>query len=331
MAIVPTNYPLQREQYTQPFVAGGSYTFDIQRGYDLRTLYFEVEGTVTLSVAATALKGFAPAQLIDKISFYADGAKTFQDVTGYTLLFADFERAMSRDYTLPGITAATHNVRAVFRMDMVNAGGPRPKDSAIHTQQPFMSLLQARVEFGDPANMFDGGTVSTSDLTIKVYSDETQELTQKGMYETRLLKRLSLQTYKVDSNNTNATIKISVGQAFRGVKLIALDENNEPSNVLINNVKIQSGVDVRLNLTWDQLRSANETNYRIALGDMPDGVAFADLSPTGSVLSLYDLTNKSECDLVLNVTKPAGGSGTVYAQPIHFYEIPQPQGYGNAA
>jgi hypothetical protein len=76
----------------------------------------------------------------------------------------------------------------------------------------------------------------------------------------------------------------------------------EPSTAQLNNIKLQSGLDVRVNLTGPTLRAKNNADY----GNIPAGYYIADLTSKGSVhvnlTELWDLSGQIEPMVELDVT-----------------------------
>jgi len=305
---------------------GGQDTIDIPRTADIEAVFVRVFGTIaTATGAATSVKNFAPSQLIKRLEFFADGAKTIEEADGRAAVFAAFERGPGI-FTAPGTAVATHNVDAVFRLDRANFDGPRPKDSALHTSPAFISLLQLRMTYS-AAILTDlwvpgAATLGAVNLTADVFVAENQEFRTSDNVEERFLRRVSLQELTIDATNSSFAVKLPVGSQLRGVKLVAMDDTGNGSNSVINAVKIRSGLNVRMDMTFDALRAENRYNYRIPAAEHVAGLAYADLTPDGRLNRLFDLSGASEAELVLDVTKPAGGNGSVIAQIVEYIPIP---------
>ena len=87
-------------------------------------------------------------------------------------------------------------------------------------------------------------------------------------------------------------------------------------------MKIQRNQDVRDNSPWGLLRQRNNNDYGIPIADAKTGVAYVDLCRGGRLRNLYDLRNATQADMILDVTKPAGGDGKVYAAIVEYIEQP---------
>lgn len=318
------SHKIRRKIKTVTFVENGTETVEIPRGYDLNNITLRLSGSYIIGTAVvTSVKTLAPSQLIKKISLYADGNQKFESTTGRLAAFAAFERGLARKITAPGVTVATHPIECSFFLDRENADGPRPKDSALHTQKPYMSLLQLDIEFGALADIVViGSAVLTHAITVDVILNETVEREKADAFEGRWVRRVTLQEQSVTATNSALTVKIPVGGYFRGAKIISLDENNDGVDTVVNNVAIQSGVDVRYNLPWNVGQNENLNDFGLQAGDLADGVLFADVTDKGKLNTLMDLTNRSEADLVMDVTKPAGGNATLWIALVNYYWQP---------
>lgn len=317
------SHSLRRSVDVKAFVENGAETFNLDPQYDIESVLVVISGDITLTTAATAVRGLAPSQLITRMELYSDGSKTHEETNGALAAFANFERGMRRNVTQPAVGIATHPVRCSFRLDRSTYDGMRPRDSALHTSKRYMSLLQLRLSYGALADMFDigPGVISGHTLQVQVFQIENQELERADSLEARMLRTCSLQEIVVDSSNSNLQMTLPVGNLMRGVKLITLDENMELSDDIVTNVKFKRGTDVRIDFPFVDLRGENADDYRIPEATRLEGVCYVDLIPDGRLNRLYPLNNASSAHLVMDVTKPAGGNGTIYAQIIEY--IPQ--------
>jgi len=318
------SHKIRRKIATLQFVENTTETVDIPLGYDLNNISLHLSGSYIIGTAVvTSVKTLAPSQLIKRISLYADGNQKFESTTGRLAAFAAFERGLARKITAMGVTVATHPIECTFFLDRENADGPRPKDSSLHTQRPYMSLLQLDIEFGALADcVVIGSAVLTGAITVDVILNETVELDKADAFEGRWVRRGTLQEVDVTATNSEQSITLPVGGFLRGCKIISLDENNDGVDTVINNVTIRSGVDTRVNLPWNSLQNENLNDFNLQAGDLPDGVAYADCTDKGKLTTLFDLQNKSQAELVLDVTKPAGGNAKLYVQTINYYWQP---------
>lgn len=315
---------LVRTVDTKDFVENGQITVDLPLGYDLNAVIVRLYGTITVGTAATAYHTHGVPRLIDRLDLFSNGKNKFAEITGMKACLGNFERKLAN--TLTDISAGTgaKTVDAYFRIDLDNADGPRPKDSALHTNKPFMSKLQLKIatnDFDDMALTLGSFAVSSHALRVEVMVEETIEFEDAAYFESRLVKVQSLIEETIDATKSNHKIKLATGELLtRGVYIFVLDETGALSNAVINSVQLKSGVDVAFSKNWTDVRELNKAAYGLQGSQLPAGVAFVDLCPDGKLTQLWDTRGRSELDLVLDVTKPAGGDATVIAIPLQFYE-----------
>jgi hypothetical protein len=139
-------------------------------------------------------------------------------------------------------------------LDQCLIDGIRPKDSNLRTSG--MSLLQLRITTGAAVDLLTGTPAGTmTAFSLNITTIETIELPDaKGVVTSPLyLQKRSYQDIAIPSTNANLQIALPIGNALRGVTLLATI-NGEPSNAVINNIQLASGVDVRVNMPGSQLQ-----------------------------------------------------------------------------
>lgn len=316
------------QSYT--WVASQRQVIDIPRGNDIMSLIVMITGDFTLSSAATTVSAVAPAQLISRMTWRGDSTKQMEDTTGILAAWGNFERSLSRDIVAPGVGAATHTVRAMFRLDRATPDGPRPKDSALHTNQQYMGSQQLFIDAGTIAacySNFGTGVVSATNLQVSVYSEELQEGSPMGMSEERMLRKHTLYQNVFTATNANYLQPLLPNTYMRGVKILALlTSTGEPTAGGVTNVRIRSGNNIRLDITEAALRAKNLGSFDLQstqLSAVP-GLMFADLVEAHKLNTLWNLWNASDVNLELAVTT----GYTVYMQLIDYDvqpAIPIPQ------
>jgi hypothetical protein len=303
------------------------YTVDVPRGYDLESLFFKVTATANLTVGGSAVRALAPTQIIKRVELIGDGKNTIASIPGWYLT-KNFGREQFGMMTPPSnFTAAAYPVAFAGSLDQCLVDGVRPKDSNLRTAG--MSMLQLRFTFGACTDLFTGTPTGTfTALGLEVYTVETIELPDaKGNVTTPLyLQKRAYQDVSLPSTNANQQIILPIGNALRGVVMLATIAG-EPSNAVINNVQLVSGVDVRINLPGSALQAINAIDYA-PVGQLvnsssvdsfnsqvPTGFYYADLMTNGprdvNVTNAWDLSKASEAKLVLDVTGGAGYQVTV--------------------
>lgn len=292
---------------------GQAVIYDIPRGYDINALRVVVAGTITLATAnAASVKTNSPSQLIERIDLFADGNKVFDQRNGAFAAVGLNSHQFATDLTVPTVATGAQTVRAVYGLDRYNYDGPRPKDSALHTQMPFMSLLQMRITTAASLLApwdFSTTTTSADSLTIEIWLDETDEYNLADRFEGRFIRRTQYQSATVTAANSALQFQIPVGQFFKCARLIAYDGSGNyldaPSDALLNAVKLESGLDVRYDMTYVNGRGQNALDYSVADGTIPTGMLIADVSPQNRLNELWDLRNRSEANLVIDHNAPS--------------------------
>lgn len=311
-------YRIKRRIAQVPVTENGVLTIDVPRGYDIEGLYFRLYGTVNVTTNFTAVRAEAPAQLVKRIELVADGKNTIASVPFVLLNRGNvFRRGQVGSLTPPSAaTIAAYSVEATGVLDQNNVDGIRGKDSNLRTMG--MSLLQLRFTFGAVVDLFTGaGVGNLSNVYIDVFSTEMIELPdEKGDITKPLyLVKRAYQDIAFTASNANAQVILPVGNILRGVVLRAEGATTagEPSDAVINNIQLASGVDVRFNLPYLDARAMNKLDYDITT--LPTGIVVADLMTEGGYNTQasegWDLTNASEAKLILDVTGGANVKVTV--------------------
>jgi len=291
-----------RRVYSRPFIAGGADSFDIPRGDDIATIIIEITGTVQLTTAATTVAEFGAAMLLNNAQLAADGSKRFQYRTGIMSAVGNFELGLAREQTNPGTGIATHNVSVQHIIDMASYGGPRPKDSALHTSQPYMSLLNLNVFYNQVTAMwstFGAGVLGTVALTTNVYVEYYQEKSPADLTEGRWIRRVSPFELKSTAANSQLQLQLPGGTYLRGIKWNSFDlaTASPTSAQRINAVRVRNGTDIRRELlTVPFIRGQNRREFLTgAYLDTYSQLAYLDmLSQDGSLTDLWDLRRATD-------------------------------------
>lgn len=296
-------------------------TFDIPRGYDIESLFFRITATANVTTGGTAVRAMAPTQILKRFELIADGKNTVASVPGWFLA-----KNVGRDQfglmTPPtAASIAAYAVEFFGSLDQALIDGVRPKDSNLRTSG--MSLLQGRFTLGACVDLFTGSPAGTfTALSIEVYAVETVELPDaKGAVTSPLyLQKRSYQDIAIPASNANQQIILPVGNALRGVLLLAT-VNGEPSNAVINNIQLASGVDVRFNMPGPAVQRMNQcdesnmgilsnTSLWASSSQLPTGLYSVDLMTNGprdvNVTNAWDLSKASEAKMILDVNGGAG-------------------------
>lgn len=292
-------------------------TVDLPRGYDLESVFLRLSGGLQVTVAGSAVRAESPCQAIARVELVADGKNTIASFP-FTLLNQCNVFARSAPIRTPpsNFTIATYQVAAGARLDLASIDGSRPKDSNLRTSG--MQLLQLRVTTAAAAACFVGATANFSSLFLDVYTSELVEIADKDGEITQplfLVKR-TYQDVAFTASNTNMEVPLPVGNIMRGVILRGEGAvtAGEPSDSVINNISLRSGVDVRYNLSY--LNSREEARQNYGIGALPTGYTVADLMCNGGLEGNrasegWDLAQASEAKCVLDVTGAANTKVTL--------------------
>jgi hypothetical protein len=320
-------YRIQRKVASIPIVAGGFNTQDLPRGYDYEAIFFRISASVQVTVLATSVRAEAPCQLVPRVEIIADGKNNAFSApfwaTSLGAIWRPLAQSGARAVTPPsGVAVATYAVEAIGVVDLASIDGVRPKDSNLRTRG--LSLLQARLTFGQPGDVFVGGTVNFSGSpVVDVFTAEIVEETDaQGNFLTSplALRKTSYQELALTASNANQEVRLPAGNLIKSA-LVRTDGSTtagEPSTAVLNNLQIANGVDVRINLSGAQLRAKNNADY----GQITAGYYMADVTRKGeagvSLSDLWDVSLAAEPKLILDVT----GGANVKLQVVTTEYIP---------
>lgn len=319
---MPGQYRIKRRTHQINLTENNVVTVDLPRGYDYESLFFRMTGTANVTTGGSAVRALAPNQLIKRIEIVADGKNTIASVPFWYLTRCAKRAQMGLLVPPTAASIAAYSVEAVGVLDQALIDGVRPKDSNLRTSG--MSLLQLRITTGAMTDLFTGSPVGTmTTFGLDVFTSELVELPdpKTGQVTQPLyIQKRAYQDIALPASNANQQVILPVGNALRGVTILAT-VNGEPSNAVLNNIQLVSGVDVRVNMPAADLQRMNAVDYD-AVGilsgttgaasstQMPTGLYEVDMMKNGlanvKVTDAWDLTGASEAKLILDVT---GGSG----------------------
>ncbi len=319
-------YRIKRRTHQINLTENGVVTLDMPRGYDYESIFFRVSGAFNVTTAGTAVRALAPSQLVKRVELVADGKNTIASVP-FWFLNRCAKRAQMGLLTPPtAASIASYNVEMSGVLDQALIDGVRPKDSNLRTSG--MSLLQLRITTGAGTDMLTGSPAgSMTSFVLDVYTVETVELPDdKGQITSPIyLQKRAYQDIALPANNANQQVVLPVGNALRGVVILAT-VNGEPSEAVLNNIQLASGVDVRVNLPALDLKRMDGMDYEptgmltnstaaSSSSMLPTGLYEVDLMKNGpaavQVTNAWDLSKASEAKLVLDVNGGAGYQLTV--------------------
>lgn len=308
-----------RRVQSVPVVANGFATVDLPRGYDYEALFLRLNGSVNTGAhagAITAVRAEAPCQMVPRIDVIADGKTMLFSAPFWFASLGSTDRpvrhANARVTTPPsGFTASqNYTFEAIGSIDFATIDGVRTKDSNFRTGG--LSLFQARIQFGAYADLFVGGgatvVAGSTPTTLELWTSELVEIPDAAgrLPAIPFLKKISYQDISTPTANAALEQRLPAGNLLRGV-MIRTDGTataGEPSVALLNAAKLQSGVDVRMEMTGPQIRAKNNLD----IGPLQTGYYSLDvlaIGPNAQRLSeLFDVTRQAEPKIVMDVAGP---------------------------
>lgn len=222
---------------------------DIPLTADLENLLIKLDGTVTLSIAASALVTDGIANLIDMVELIADGRDTIIAIPFNQLVNGNMFRKKQgsvSNVTQPGITAAAQAFSVQCMLDLAAFGAIRPKDSNLRENS--FKTLQLKLRF-NPAwsSVFTGGTFTAQTINLSVFAVETVELQGKDGTATSPIFRASVSGR--DDQFTGAVskkqIRLTPEQLLRGISLRVVNASGALSDAIMSAVRVYVGKDLR--------------------------------------------------------------------------------------
>lgn len=314
-------YRVLRKVASVPIQAGSFATLDLPRDYDYESIFLRINGSVQVTGAATSVRNEAPTQLVQRVEVIADGKN---NIFSAPFWFASNAQFNGRDLlangarvlTAPSSAAlGTYAVEAIGVVDLMTPDSVRPKDSNFRSSG--LSLFQLRLTFGQPGDIFVGGTtVFSGTAYVDVFVQQLVEVPDaNGQVTTPIaLKKVSFQELALTSSNANQEVRLPAGNFIRSVvvRTDGLTTAGEPSTGVLNNLQLAAGVDVRFNLTGPQLRAKNNADF----GFVPAGYYSADVTSKASaainLTDLWDVQGAAEPKVILDVV----GGANVKMQAI---------------
>lgn len=310
-------YRIKRRVQQVPVTENGQVAVDIPRGYDIEALYLRLYGQLNITGLATSIRAESPCQLIKRIELVADGKNTIASVPFVMLNRGNVHRRGQLGSLTPqsAVAVAAYQIEGTCALDQGMIDGIRSKDSNLRTSG--MSLLQMRFTYGAAVDTQIGGTATLTNCFVDVFTSEMIELPDANgvISKPSYMVKRAYQDLAFTASNANMNVILPVGNILRGVILRSEGAvtAGEPSDAVINNVTLASGVDVRLNLPAPDLKAMNKMDYDVT--SIPVGFLIADLMTEGGynvqASEGWDLTNASEAKLTLDVTATANTKVTV--------------------
>lgn len=300
-------YRVKRKIATVPIVGGSFATIDLPRSYDTEAIFLRIWGTLQVTVLATSVRAESPCQLVPRVELIADGKNTVHSSPFWAISLGRHDRFIresgARATTPPsGVAVATYAVEAIGIIDCQTPDGIRPKDSNFRTSG--LSLYQLRLTFGQPGDCYVGGTVTLgTGCFVDIFSAEFVELPDANkQYTTPIaLRKTTYQEVAVTASNPNFQLDLPAGNLVKSV-LFRGEVSGEPSTAVLNAIQLQSGLDVRFNLSAAEARALANADH----GQLLAGYYACDMTAHGKspimLTELWDLTGQVDPKAVIDVT-----------------------------
>jgi hypothetical protein len=320
-------FRINRKIASVPITAGGFITQDLPRQYDYESVMLRINASLNVTVAATSVRAEAPCQLVPRVDLTADGKNLLASAPFWYFCLAQGNRQSiesgGRSTVPPTSTAiATYAVEATGFIDLCTIDGERPKDSNFRTLG--LSLLQLRFAFGQPGDPFVGGTVAFSGSpTVDVFTRELVELpdSKGNIPPIPFLRKVSYQELAVPTSNSNQEVRIPAGNLIRSVMLRTEGAvtAGEPTATMLNNSILQSGIDVRWNMTGPQTRQSNAGDF----GQLTGGYYIMDMIANGPppyrLSELWDVRGAAEPKVFVDIV--GGASNKMQAVTCEYISL----------
>lgn len=258
--------------------------YDIPLTADLERLLILLSGTVTTSVAATALVKDGIAELIQSVDLIANGSDTIASLPFAQLVNGNMFRRYARNappVVQPTLAIGVLPFSASGVLDLSAFGAIRPKDSSVRETK--YKTLQLILRFApDFTSVMSGATVTGSTINSLVTAHETVELPDPttGKVTSPILRPLI--SYRED-NVTGATIRqrfrLTPEQALRGLVLRAVNgAGNATTDATLSQVRVYTGTTLRYAKSAAGIRADNQNDMQAAI---PTGYYFLNFAAQG--------------------------------------------------
>lgn len=293
------------------FADNSRLVFDLPRDYDLESIQIYFEGTATPTVAGTAVRAEAPLQVLKFISLKANGTDLLDGVPGWMA----HRLGMFRRGQLPPLTppsAATTGAKAIagsVTLDRAVIDGIRAKDGNFPARG--LSTFQLEIVIGAANDLLTGTPTSTMTGTVKVTAIQTIEMAGADGRVTlpRVVSKRTHMDLPFTTSNTNFKQRINTGNILRGLLLRSAGSvtAGEPSDAIINNVRVEMGNQVLIDMPWADIRAMNAQDYEITT--VPVGYGAIDFmgmgAPANRLADALDLRAGQEANVILDVNGAA--------------------------
>lgn len=294
---------ITREYGQKTYTANQQETIPLPRDYAQNDIMVELAANITIASGSSSgvLKDYAPAGLIQSINIRANGSDvikslSFQDIVIQTALRYG---VVNKNTLMPdgGILGAT-DYYVYGRIDFSMFRTIKPYDTIFNSKR--LTSFDAIIQWGNAASMYATAgdrTVTINSATVTLYGKEAIGIAADQVFPV-FKESTILSTISATSSEHKIALNYASDLSYRQLVLLGFDDG-VLSNSVINNVKLQSGGVVFVNINSRRLQARNQTLLGIAI---PAGQYVLDFAEDGRINDSLDTAGLSSLDLILDVT-----------------------------
>lgn len=310
----------RRSVGTVVYSAGGQSSIEMPRDALYRKIYLRLRGAITIATAGSpVVYTESPCGIIKRIELVANGKDTIKSLDfALAMVNTQIKFGTRPDKTAPPTTATTASVNAFAILPLAMPDSFKEIDTLLNSKA--LSTLVLKITWGNPTDLYS--TDPTSFTVDSMYCDV-------GMLESIGLDAASIQKLwtnkesviekEITATTSNFQIILPVTNIYRSI-LVKAEDDGDPVNTIINNIKLQSGTKVFFNEKAAVIQDMNK--QELGLESMPAGYHYLDFCPDGRLSEGIPAGALSNLEMILDVTKVTG-TNKVY---VLINEIVEPAG-----
>ena len=305
---------------TIPFNSGNVSAVELPRTLFKKRVTIRLSGTVSVTVAGSAVVAEAPGRLIRKIEIVGDGVKTYVSQPGLDLFRLAHVLEGKQPELIGPATAGVQTNTPISMTIPVHFEATRMRSPVDSYMDPRgFESVQLRITWGTIADIITGGTATVNAGTqVDVISSDTAIGEDNIAYRRLLLYDENV----IAGASTQLPFNIPRNGLLAGI-LFHADVDLAPNDALINFISIKSdNVNVHADrMAYETLRKGNVVDYQIdssTFGNGINGYVFLDLTEDGMISSALNTYNLNTLQVLYDVN--ATGSARFIRQNYIFYE-----------
>lgn len=280
-------------------------SFDLPRNYAYQKLLLYL--TASITVAAGGATAFAEGawKLIKNISIVGNGKDVIWYIDGAALArYGHLFRGVVSASAVPNAEGAAQAMNSFMILDFAMLRSIKPIDTILNAFA--YSTLELRITWGSKSDMYSANTANVTINSAKLNLETLESIGNQG----GMIAKVFTLEKEVTATSSDFSLSIPVRNAYRGF-LIRAEVDGNPSDAVINSLKIASGADTFVFTDWAVLRNDNKLDFD--LETMPTGYAFVDFCPDGYLSEALATQKMANLDIVFDVAKQVGTNKiTVY-------------------